>query len=83
MIWEACFREAVRLERSVGWVVVYLVSPIAERLEKGPTMGGGGQWGLREEEKIRGFFVQHRNDVDHRGAVGSRFLSIYGDECEG
>jgi len=41
MFGEACFREAVRLGRSVGWVVVYLVSPSAERLEKSPTMGGG------------------------------------------
>jgi hypothetical protein len=27
------------LERSVGWVVVYLVFPIAEHMEKRPTMG--------------------------------------------
>jgi len=47
MIGEAGFRKAVWLERGVGWVVVYPVAPIAERVEKGPTMWG--QWGLCEE----------------------------------
>jgi len=40
MIGEAGFRKAVRLERGVGLVVVYSVAPFAERLEKGPNMGG-------------------------------------------
>ncbi len=43
-------------------MVVYLVAPIVERLEKGPTMWG--QWGLCEEEKIRKVLVQHRDAVD-------------------
>ena len=38
MIGEAGFQEAVRLKRGVGRVLVYLVAPIAERGEKGPTM---------------------------------------------
>ena len=59
MIGEAGFRKAVRLERGVGRVVVY---PIAERVEKGPTMWV--HWGLREEEKIRGVLVDHRDDVN-------------------
>jgi hypothetical protein len=42
MIGEAGFRKAVRLERGVGRVVVYPAPPVAERMEKGPTMGGGG-----------------------------------------
>ena len=62
IIGEADFRKAVRLERGVGRVVVYLVAPVAEHLEKGPTMGW--QWGLREEEIIRGVLVQNRDDVD-------------------
>jgi hypothetical protein len=40
MIGEAGFRKAVQLERGVGRVVVYLIAPIAERMEKGPTMWG-------------------------------------------
>ena len=55
MIGEAGFRKAVRLERGVGRVVVYLIATVAERREKGPTIGG--QWGLRVEETIRGVLV--------------------------
>jgi len=63
MIEEASFRDAVRLEQGAGRVVVYPVAPIAERVEKGPTMWV--HWGLREEEKIRGVSVEHRRaDVD-------------------
>ncbi len=40
MIGEAGFRKAIRLERSIGRVVVNPVAPVAERLEKGPIMGG-------------------------------------------
>ena len=81
MIGETGFRKAVRLERGVGRVVVYPVAPVAERLKKGPTMGG--QWGLREEENIWGVLVQHRDDVDQRGTVGPRFFCVYGEESEG
>ena len=42
MIGEVGFRKAVRLERGVGQVEVYPVAPVAERLEKGPTMGAMG-----------------------------------------
>ncbi len=38
MIREAGFRKNVRLERGVGMLMVYPIAPIAERLEKGPTM---------------------------------------------
>jgi hypothetical protein len=62
MIGEAGFRNAVRLERGVGWVVVYRVAPIVERVEKGPTMWV--HWGLREEGKPRGVLIEHRDDVD-------------------
>ncbi len=55
MIGEACFREAVRLERGVGRVVLYLVAPIAERVEEGPAMWV--HWCLRKEKKIRGVLV--------------------------
>ena len=41
-----------------------------------------GQPGFREEEKIRGVVIQHRNDVDHGGAVGLRFLTVYGEDFE-
>ena len=78
MIGEAGFRKAVRLERGVGRMVVYHVAPIAERVEKGPTMWV--EWGLCEEEEIRGVLVQHRDDVDHGGAVGPCLLSVYGEE---
>ena len=80
MIWEAGFTKAVRLERGVGRMIVYPVAPIAERLEKGPTM-----WGQRcfcEEEKIRGVVVHHRNDVSQGEAVGPRLLKVYGKECK-
>ena len=80
MIGDAGFRKAVRLERAVGRMMMYLVAPIAERLEKGPTMWG--QWGLSEEEIIQGVLVQHRDDVSQRGDVGPRFLSVYGEEFE-
>ena len=60
--------------------MVYPIAPITERLKKGPTLWG--QWGLCEEEKIRGVLVQHRDDVDQRGAIGPRFLSVYGEEFE-
>jgi hypothetical protein len=33
VIKKAGFREAVRLERDIGWVVVDSVAPIAERVE--------------------------------------------------
>ena len=36
VIREAGFREAVRLERGVGWVVVDSVAPVAERVEYYP-----------------------------------------------
>ena len=62
MIGEAGFRNVVRLERSVGRVAVYPVAPIAEVVEKGPTIWV--HWGLREEEKIQGVLVEHRDDVD-------------------
>jgi hypothetical protein len=62
MTGEAGFQNVVRLERSVGRVVVYPVAPIAEIEEKGPTIWV--HWGLREEEKIRGVLVEHRDDVD-------------------
>jgi len=39
MTGEACFREAVRLERGVGRVVVYPIAPIAECVEKAPLCG--------------------------------------------
>ena len=81
MIGEAGFRKAVRLERGVGLVVVHSVESAEKRLKKGPAMGG--QWRLREEEKIRGALVQHRDDVDQRGAVGPRFFSVYGEDIEG
>ena len=55
MIREAGFREAVRLERDVGRVVVYTVAPNAERMEKGPTMWV--HWCLRKEKEIRGVLV--------------------------
>jgi len=80
MIGEVGFRKAVRLKRGVGRVVVYLVASIAERVDKGPTMGM--QWGLCEEEEIRGVLVQHRDDVDQGGTVGPCLLSVYGEEFE-
>ena len=43
------------MERGVGWVVVYLVAPIAERVEKGPTMWM--HWCLCKEKKVRGVLV--------------------------
>ena len=46
MIGEVGFWKTARLKWGVGWVVVYHVAPIAERLEKGPAMWG--QWGLCE-----------------------------------
>jgi hypothetical protein len=52
---EAGFWKAVRLERSVGEMMVYSIAPIAERLAKSPTMWG--QRGFCEEEKIRGVLV--------------------------
>jgi hypothetical protein len=55
MIGEAGFREAVRLERGVGLVVVYYVASIAEHVEKGPTMWV--HWCLRKKKKIRGVLV--------------------------
>jgi hypothetical protein len=55
VVWEAGFPEAVRLERGVGWVVVYSVVPISERGDYGPTMSV--YWDLREETKIRGVLV--------------------------
>ncbi len=51
MIGEAGFREAVRLNRGVGRVVVYHVAAIAERVEEGPTMWV--HWCLRKVTKIR------------------------------
>ncbi len=78
MIREAGFRKAVRLERGVGRMMVYPITLIAERLEKGPTMWW--LWGFCEEEKIRGVVVQHRNDVDQGGAVGPRLLDVNGKE---
>ena len=80
MIGDAGFRKAVRLEWGVGRVVVYLVAPIAERVEKGPIMWV--QWGLCEKEKLRGVLVQHRDDVDQGGVVGACLLSVYGEEFE-
>ena len=80
MIGEAGFRKVVRLERGVGRVVVCPIAPIAERVEKGPTMWV--QWGLCEEEKIRGVLVQRRDDVDQGGAVGPCLLSVDGEEFE-
>ncbi len=80
MTGEAGFREAVCLERGVGRVVVYPIAPIAEHVEKGPTMWG--QWGLCEEKKVRGVLVHHRNDVNQRRAVGPCLLSVDGNEFE-
>jgi hypothetical protein len=37
VVGEAGFRKAVRVERGVGWVMVYSIVPIAERLEESPT----------------------------------------------
>ena len=62
MTGEAGFQNVVRLERSVGRVVVYPVAPIAEIVEKGPVIWV--HWGLREEEKTQGVMVKHRDDVD-------------------
>ena len=62
MIGKAGFRSAVQLERGIGRVIVYSVALIAERVEKGPTIWV--HWGLRQEEKIRGLLVEHRDDVD-------------------
>jgi hypothetical protein len=78
MIREAGFRKAVRPERGAGKMMVYPLAPIAERLEKGPTMWG--QWGFCEEEKILGVVVQYRNDVDQGGAVGPRLFNVYNKE---
>ncbi len=75
---EAGFRKAVRLERGVSRMTVYPIAPIAERLEKGPTMWG--QRGFCGEKEIRVVVVQHRNDVDKGGAVGPRLLNVYGKE---
>ncbi len=80
MTGETGFWEAVRLERGVGRVVVYPIAPTAEHLEKGPTMRG--HWGLCEEKEVRGVLVQHRNDVNQRGAVGRCLLSVDGKEFE-
>ena len=77
---EAGFWKAVRLERSVGRMVAYSISPIADCLAKGPTMWR--QRGFCEEEKIRGLLVQHRNDVDQGKVVGARLLNDYGKEFE-
>ena len=55
MIGEAGFRKAVWLERNVGRVVVYLVAPIAECVEKGSTMWV--HWCFREDKKTRGVLV--------------------------
>ena len=39
--------------------------------------------GFREEDKIRRVLVQHRDDVNQRGAVGPRFLNVYDQKFEG
>jgi hypothetical protein len=80
VIGEASFWKAVRLERSVGRMMMYPIAPIAEGPASGPTT-----WGQRsfcEEEKIRGVVVQHRNDIDQGRAVGPRLLNVYGKEFE-
>ena len=78
MAGEVGFREADQLERGVGRVVVYPIAPIAEHMEKGPTMWG--QWGLCEEKKVRAVLVQHRDDVNQRGVVSPCLLSVDGKE---
>ena len=80
MIGEVGFRKAVRLERGVGWVVLYPIAPLKERVEKGPTMWV--QWGLCEEEKTRGILAQHLDDVDQGGAVSPCLLSVDGEESQ-
>jgi hypothetical protein len=55
VVGEAGFWKVVRLERSVGRMIVYPIAPIAESLAKGPTMWV--QRGFREEEEIRGVVV--------------------------
>jgi hypothetical protein len=80
VIGKADFRKTVRLERSVGRMMVYPIAPIAECLAKGPTMRE--QRGFCEEEKIWGVGVQHRNDVDQGRAGGPRLLNVYGKKFE-
>ncbi len=58
---KAGLRNVLRLERSVGRSVVYPVAPVAEGLAKGPAMWG--QWGFREEDKVRRVLVHHHSDV--------------------
>ena len=59
---KAGLRNVLRLERSVGRSMAYLIALVAECLAKGPTMWG--QRGFREEEKVRVVLVHQRNDVD-------------------
>jgi hypothetical protein len=49
MIEKSGFRKAVRSKRGVGRVVVYLIAPVAERVEKGPTMWV--HWCFRKEKQ--------------------------------
>ncbi len=80
MIGEAGFREAVRLERSVGRVVVSPVAPIAERVEGGPAVCM--HWCLRKEKEIRGVLVYSCDYVDQGRATGPCFFSVDGEEPE-
>ena len=77
---EAGFREAARLGRGIGRMVVCFVAPIVERVQQGPTMWV--HWGLCDEEIIRRMSVHHRDDVYQGGAINTYLLSVDGEQFE-
>ena len=58
-------------------VVVGFVSSIAENLGECPLVREGR--GFRKEKNVRGMSVYHVDHIRKRGAIGSHFLCVEGE----